>query len=112
MAILACGPMAVCPRAGAISITAGQDETRVTEGAVAEPSLPPHGLLRIGTNGLRMGFFVTDIAFSPDGKLIAAAEANSGVPNVELFEIRTGLMNEPPWARCGRPRGRPPVIGS
>ena len=52
--------------------------------------------------------FITGIAFSPDGRLIAAAEANAAVPRVSLFDVRTGRLVKlisPPdrprgWVQC------------
>jgi WD40 repeat protein len=53
--------------------------------------LPPRGLLRIGTEDLRTrDYTITGIAFSPDGKLVAAAVANSPVPRITLFNVNTG----------------------
>jgi WD40 repeat protein len=57
----------------------------------AEPSLPPRALIRIGTDDLRTREFLMDIAFSPDGKLIAASSAaNANFPRISLFSTRTG----------------------
>jgi WD40 repeat protein len=61
--------------------------------AAPEASLPPHALLRLGTDDLRIrNSFITGIAFSPDGRLVACGEANATVPTVSLFEIRTGRL--------------------
>ena len=54
--------------------------------AAAEPALPPRALLRLGTNDLRTGTHITDLVFSPDGKLIAASEANA--PVAARFALR------------------------
>jgi WD40 repeat protein len=76
---------------------------------VARNSLTPRALLRIGTDDLRTrNSFVTDIAFSPDGRLVAASEANAPVPRVSLFDVRTGRLvrlisppDRPPgWVQC------------
>ncbi len=52
--------------------------------------LPPRALVRIGTDDLRMSDRITAIAFSPDGRLIAAADANAPSPRVAIFDVRTG----------------------
>jgi WD40 repeat protein len=57
---------------------------------VAEPGLPPRALVRIGTDDLRMADFITTFAFSPDGRLIAAADANAPSPRVAIFDLPTG----------------------
>lgn len=85
------------PAAATSSDPAGTTEPR--------SPLPPRALLRIGTDGLRIrSSFIAGIAFSPDGRLIAAAEANTAVPRVSLFDVRTGRpirVISPP----GRPTG-------
>ncbi|MFN0196372.1 MAG: WD40 repeat domain-containing protein [Planctomycetaceae bacterium] len=64
-----------------------------------EPPAPPlpveaHGiarkLLQLGTDDLRMHYSTSDIAFSRDGKFIAASEANGPHPTVWLFDTSTG----------------------
>ncbi len=52
--------------------------------------LPPRALVKIGTDDLRMTNFLTAIAFAPDGRLIAAADANAPSPRVAIFDVRTG----------------------
>ncbi len=67
------------------------------------PSTPRVSL--IGTDDLRIrNSFIAGIAFSPDGLLIAAAEANAPVPRVSLFDARTGRLAR--WiSPPDRPRG-------
>ena len=64
-----------------------------------EPPAPPlpieaHGiarkLLQLGTDDLRMRYSTSDIAYSRDGKFIAASEANGLHPTVWLFDTSTG----------------------
>jgi WD40 repeat protein len=57
---------------------------------VAKQSLPPRALLRIGTDDLRIQSFINAIAFSPDGRHVAAAGPNTPSPRVVIFDIRTG----------------------
>ena len=59
---------------------------------VANPALPPRALLRIGTDNLRTHDSIAAVAFSPDGRLIAAAEMNTAVPRVSLFQVPTGRL--------------------
>ncbi len=78
------------------------------EASDTQPPLPPRALLRIGTDDLRTRNSITGIAFSPDGRLVAAAEANAPVPRVSLFDVRTGrlvkLLSPPDrsrgWVTC------------
>jgi WD40 repeat protein/beta-lactamase regulating signal transducer with metallopeptidase domain len=56
----------------------------------ASTTLPPRALLQLGTDDLRTRDFITDTAFSPDGKLIATVAANGDFPRVWLFDVRTG----------------------
>jgi WD40 repeat protein len=74
-----------------------------------QAALPPRALLRIGTGDLRLRHgFTTDIAFSPDGRLVAASEANCDVPTISLFDVRTGRLvklvrtplGAPAWVQC------------
>ncbi len=55
-----------------------------------EPPLPPRALARIGTDDLRTRDQIAEIAFSPDGRLIAAAEDAYSSARVSLFDVRTG----------------------
>ncbi len=50
---------------------------------------PSH--VRFGSDRFQTRGFVSDLAFSPDGTLIAAAEANSPTGVVRLFEVATGF---------------------
>ena len=57
------------------------------------PPLPPRALVQLGTVNLRIrGTFITDIAFSPDGRLVAAAEANTDFPRVSVFDVQSGRL--------------------
>lgn len=56
----------------------------------AELPLPPRALLRLGTNDFRTENHISDLAFSPDGKIIAASEDNSDFPRVTLFDVSSG----------------------
>ena len=51
----------------------------------------------------RTRYSIWDIAFSPDGRLIAAAEGNNPVPRVAIFEVRTGHQ-----VKLLTPHDRPP----
>ncbi len=57
---------------------------------IVQQSLPPRALLRIGTHALLTDGNIGEVAFSPDGRLIAAASSNRPSPAVEIFEVRTG----------------------
>src|SRR5262245_53958996 len=59
------------------------------EGPRATP-LPPRALAQIGTDDLRTREPITDIAFSPDGRLIVAAEGLQSPSKVSIFDVRTG----------------------
>jgi WD40 repeat protein/beta-lactamase regulating signal transducer with metallopeptidase domain len=101
VALVALGIMAV--RLQAVGLSGATDE-RSNDPTDRVP-LPPRAVLRIGTDDLRIrSSFITGIAFSPDGRLIAATEANAPAPRVSLFDVRTGrlakLVNPP-----DRPRG-------
>ena len=105
VAVVALGIMAV--RLQAVGLSGATDE-RSNDPTDRVP-LPPRALLRIGTDDLRIrSSFITGIAFSPDGRLLAAAEANSDVPRVSLFDVRTGRLVKlisPPdrprgWVQC------------
>jgi WD40 repeat protein len=59
----------------------------------AEPGLPPRALVRLGTDDLRVQDAATDLAFSPDGKIVAASsELNSRTPHISLFDAKTGRL--------------------
>jgi WD40 repeat protein len=67
------------------SASAGASETR--------RPLPPRALLQLGTADLRTRQpWMTDIAFSPDGRLVAGSEPNTGFPRISLFDVRTGRL--------------------
>jgi WD40 repeat protein len=105
VAVVALGIMAVRLQ----SVGATEEPSSVPAVATGAPApLPPHGLVRIGSDDLRTRNFVTGIAISPDGRLIVAAEANAPVPRVSLFDVRTGRLIKvisPPdrpagWVQC------------
>jgi WD40 repeat protein len=52
--------------------------------------LPPRAQVQIGTDELRTRDQIAEIAFSPDGQLIAAAEGAYSSSRVSLFAVRTG----------------------
>jgi WD40 repeat protein len=56
----------------------------------AKLSLPPRALLRIGTDHLRMSANVLALAFLPDGRLLAVADANAPSSRVVIFDVQTG----------------------
>jgi WD40 repeat protein len=62
------------------------------EASDAQPPLPPRALVRIGTDDLRTRNSISGIAFSPDGRLVAAAESYYAVPRISLFDVRTGRL--------------------
>jgi WD40 repeat protein/beta-lactamase regulating signal transducer with metallopeptidase domain len=86
LAILAMGTSAV--RLQAVGLSGATDEW--SNDPVDPVPLPPRALLRIGTDDLRTRREITAIAFSPDGKLIAAGNSNAWSPIVTLFDVRTG----------------------
>jgi WD40 repeat protein/beta-lactamase regulating signal transducer with metallopeptidase domain len=66
----------------------------------AEPtSLPPRGLVRLGRSNLLASSSINALAFSPDGKQVAAALLNNSWPAVPLFDVATGrrvrLLSDP-----------------
>jgi WD40 repeat protein len=94
LALLALGALSIRDQAGA---------------AEHHAVLPPRALLRIGTGDLRLRHgFTTNVAFSPDGRLVAASEANCDVPTISLFDVRTGRLvklvrtplGPPGWVQC------------
>ncbi len=108
VAVAALGAMGVRPQAAGSGLLAASpgDEPNAPG---PRPPLPPRALVQLGTVDLRIrGAFITDIAFSPDGRLIAAAEANTDFPRVSVFDVRSGRLVktiaprvEPRgWVRC------------
>ncbi len=57
---------------------------------VARSSLPPRALFRIGTTDLRTQDNISPIAFSPDGRFIAAADFHAASPCASIFDVRSG----------------------
>jgi WD40 repeat protein len=90
VAVLALVPPAAQSEAPVMHHAAMEDLGEPPKTHVAKPSLPPRALLRIGTNDLRTRDSIMALAFSPDGRLIAAADANAPSPRVTLFDVRTG----------------------
>jgi WD40 repeat protein len=74
----------------------------------ARPGQPPRALLRIGADVLRTHNSIAAVAFSHDGRLIAAGEMNTAVPRVSLFDVSAGRLVKlisPPdrprgWVKC------------
>jgi WD40 repeat protein len=52
--------------------------------------LPKHALLRTGSSAFRTRGFLARIAFSPDGRTIAAADGSGSTPRVTVFDVETG----------------------
>ena len=77
----------VCVRAGGVQAA---PETPKRPGTIS--LLPPRALLRIGTDEMRAEAQspITTIAFSPDGKLLAVADATSRFPHATFFAIQSG----------------------
>ena len=79
-----------CPGVVLASLAAMQGPKDPPKTDIAKTPLPPRALLRIGTDDLRTTDFITAFAFSPDGRLVAAADANAPSPRVVIFDVRTG----------------------
>ena len=80
-----------CRLAALVLFVAGQSAGRLRAEDGERPPLPPRALIRIGTNDLRTRDEITDVAFSPDGRFIAAAEGGANPSSkVSLFDVRTG----------------------
>ena len=90
VAVVALGVTAVRPRA--VGESSLMDEARVgTTGAPASgPPLAPRALVHLGTTELRTRTWIIDIAYSPDGRLIAAAEPNTESPRISVYDVRSG----------------------
>jgi WD40 repeat protein len=65
---------------------------QAVEASDAQPPLPPRALVRIGTDDLRTRNSISGIAFSPDGRFVAASESYYAVPRISLFDVRTGRL--------------------
>src|SRR5262245_20124081 len=50
--------------------------------------LPPHAVARLGVPAMHLGEAVTDLAFSPDGRLLAAADGYA----LTLWDATTGRL--------------------
>jgi WD40 repeat protein len=90
LAVLALVPPAAQSEAPVMHHAAMEDVGEPPKTDVSKPLLPPRALLQIGTNDLRTRDSIMALAFSPDGRLIAAADANAPSPRVTLFDVRTG----------------------
>src|SRR5262245_16798655 len=79
-------------------LAAGQERTDAKGGASvpgSTASLPEaRPLVHFGADNLRTDGYITDLAFSPDGKLIAAANANAAHPTLQLFDVLTGSLTK------------------
>jgi WD40 repeat protein len=71
----------------------------------ARASLPPHGLLRIGTDLLRMPGNIRSFALSPGGRLVAAGDTRPPSPRITIFDGRTGRRVKQLVAPKDRPGG-------
>jgi WD40 repeat protein len=90
MAILTLVPSAARSEAPARPDAAVDERSDPPQTDIAKPSLPPRALLRIGSDDLRTRTWVKNVAFSPDGRLIAAAQANTPTARATIFDVRTG----------------------
>ncbi len=63
--------------------------------------LPSRALVQIGTDDLRTRDLIGNIIYSPDGRLIAAAEKSGSSSIVSLFEMQTGRRRG--WIRPPEP---------
>jgi WD40 repeat protein len=108
LAVLALVPPSAQSKAPAMPKAARQVPGDPPETDPTKPALPPRALLRIGTNDLRTHSSIAAVAFSRDGRLIAAAEMNTAVPRVSLFDVSAGRLVKlisPPdrprgWVKC------------
>lgn len=89
--------------------TGDSDQMQNVEGKeplpAGERKLPAGALLQIGNTNFQTRDFIIDMAFSPDGQLIAAAPANGETPRVWLFSTATGrevLRIRPPQELKGQ----------
>ena len=90
LAVLALVPPAVRYRAPVTPDAARQVPGDRLSADVAVPALPPGALLRIGMDDLRTRNFINAIAFSVDGRLVAATDADAAGPRFVIFDVRTG----------------------
>ncbi len=88
--IAICGILAAGLRFETVAKSQEKAESPPPVAARSESQKTARMLLQLGTNNLRTRGFIRDIAFSPDGKLIAASPANGPTPRVWLFDVSTG----------------------
>jgi WD40 repeat protein len=98
---------AVGPQATVAVAAQDQIVEAVNDKTPPDPAQSGSKLLTLGTDDLRTSDFITDIAFSPDGKLIATTAINSPVPTIYLFDVQRGiqvkriaLSGKPGWIQC------------
>lgn len=109
VAVLALGASGVRLRAVAMPY-GGEGEGPGRGVTTSRQPLPSRALLRLGTDDLRTRDVIMDLAFSPDGRLVAAAPANASPPTVDVFDARTGHLvrrvvtpdapREIAWIKC------------
>jgi WD40 repeat protein/beta-lactamase regulating signal transducer with metallopeptidase domain len=94
LAVIALGTFALRLRAVEESLQSDRSDSdgNGTTNAAAEPrSKSPRALAQIGSDHLQTGMsFISEIAFSPDGKLIAASTVNESSPRITLFRVADG----------------------
>ena len=84
--------------------SAGRSEEPAVSDA-ARASLPPHALLRIGTDLLRTPGNIRSFALSPGGRLVAAGDLRAPSPRITIFDVRTGRRVKQLVAPGNRPGG-------
>ena len=87
--------LALVPSTVLLAAMQGPDDPLKAD--VAGPSRPPRALLRIGTDDLRMNDRITALAFSADGRHLAAASGRTGSAD--------GDLRRPNWP-AGQPARR------
>src|SRR5262245_13315777 len=72
---------------------------------VAQPSLPPRAMVRIGTDLLRAPGGIRSFALSSGGRLVAAGDLRAPSPRITIFDVPTGRRVKQLFAP-GNQRGR------